>query len=469
MGSAKPVLADKQTKAQILGYLELSSGAEDPNFIRSIDKLLAAVVRNQTCSSTDPIGPAGIVIDWLLQPCSDSPTMQRARRILKLVREDLLPAYLEHHESLLFHQNPAFLFNSFFLARACRCVIQVSEEHTQTNAIVSAGIAKLNDFLGHRPVATLESQNIEPYEYEWICPIPIYLQSAGTAYGPYQALIELALDTLRTTDPSILREACFSLDRLEELAIDPRAFDFDHPINKRPNHHFGQWDEHSINQSEYYRRFVIHQVTLDSLIDRVERLRSDTDQQYNERLMIEAGAVLACTILMASGICGYGPATYDSNTTLGSLLPTIAGYRDRFYLDLIQRLTADHRQRLESEAEARRQPFGAARQNLNSLLGKRRASQLVNCRLASIFARMGFAEQAQRQNEVVPVAAARTICQIDCLLSSAHQATKNKKLISAFEIIPRVMQLLKRGVACGAIVDPWNPWVRCQLQFVPRQ
>ena len=108
------------------------------------------------------------------------------------------------------------------------------------------------------------------------------------------------------------------------------------------------------------------------------------------------------------------------------------------------------------EAEARRQPFGAARQDLNKMLSKRRASQLVNCRLASIFARMGFSEAADKQSQIVPVAAARILCQIDCLLSSAKQAAKQKELNTAYKIIPKVMQLLQTGVDCGAIVDPWN-------------
>ena len=456
MGLSEPFSLDQKVKAQILGYMELSSGATDPVFYRNVDAVFAAMVPNQAPLEISPVGVAGNVIDWLLQPVEGIELGTRAQAALVLVRDKLLPEYLRHHESLLFHQSPAFLFNSFFVARACQTVLRCDCPLTQVDDVVAFGISQLSDFLGHRPVATLESQQIEPYELEWIGPIPVYLKDVGVAYGPYRLLIEVALGILRETDPAILREACFSLDRLEELAIDPRAFDFDHPINKRPNHHFGQWDEHSVSQSGFFNRFLIHQVTLDSLIDRMERRRSDSDDRYNEQLMTEAGAVLACTMLMASGICGHGPGAFDSNTTLGSLLPTIAGYRDRFYYDLMQRLDADHQQRLETEAEARRQPFGSARQNLNQLLNKRRASQLVNCRLASIFARMGFAEAANRQSEVVPVAAARTLCQIDCMLSSAQQATKKKKLITAFEFIPQIMQLLKRGVACGAIVDPWN-------------
>ena len=69
---------------------------------------------------------------------------------------------------------------------------------------------------------------------------------------------------------------------------------------------------------------------------------------------------------------------------------------------------------------------------------------------------MGFCEAATKQSQIVPVAAARILCQIDCLLSSAQQATRKKQLVTAYEYIPRLVQLLKDGVNCGAIVDPWN-------------
>ena len=65
---------------------------------------------------------------------------------------------------------------------------------------------------------------------------------AGVACGPYRELVELALAILRETDPAIFFDAHFPLEQLDELAFDPRAYDFDHPVNKRPNYLFGQWD-----------------------------------------------------------------------------------------------------------------------------------------------------------------------------------------------------------------------------------
>jgi hypothetical protein len=159
-----------------------------------------------------------------------------------------------------------------------------------------------------------------------------------------------------------LRAAHFDPARLAELAFDPRAYDFDHPVNKRPNYHFGQWDPHQIDNQGRYRRFVVQQVTLDALMARVDEAGEETREEWR----YEAAAVLAGTILMASGISGSGPDTHDSTVTLANLLPTVAAYRDAFYERLIRQSPPDHRRRLQEEAAVRRQPFGGARQHLNA-------------------------------------------------------------------------------------------------------
>jgi len=131
----------------------------------------------------------------------------------------------------------------------------------------------------------------------------MYIEGAGVESGRHHASVTLALEILRTTDDNILRAAHFDPALLAELAFDPRAYDFDHPVNKRPNYHFGQWDPHHIDNAGRYRRFVIQQVTLEALMARVDE---GQDAPY-EQLLFEAAAVLAGTILMASGISGSGP------------------------------------------------------------------------------------------------------------------------------------------------------------------
>ena len=455
MGAFETDQDQQKAIEQVVGYLNFSSGAPDAVFTRNLDGLFAESdcdeppvyesVLNRLIAATEKLKHA---------ENGAFRSTDQAEQVLHLALERVIPEYLQHHEALLFHQSQDLLLNSFFVAKVLQVILRSSDSLGQADRIVKDTIATLNDFLGHRPVATLESQKIEPYDHEWICPIPVYLNDVGAVSGPYHKIVEVAIKLLSQTNPVILRAAKFSLERMQELAIDPRAFDFDHPINKRPNYHFGQWDEHRIGQSGFFTRFIIHQVTLDALLDRVAR---DTESGGDEEeLMFEAAAVLACTMLMASGISGSGPGTYDSNTTLSGLLPVIAGYRDQFYDELLGQLPKQHRERLLNEVQTRKQPFGSVRQDLNRQLAKRRAAQLVNCRLASIFARMGFSDAAVEQSLVVPVASSRILCQIDCLLSTAKQTAQQKKLAEAFEIIPRVMSLVQTGVECGAIVDPWN-------------
>ena len=80
-------------------------------------------------------------------------------------------------------------------------------------------ITPLNDFIGFRPVAVLESKKIEPYPHEWVRPVPLYLRGAGVVTGRYRQVVERALELLRTTDADLLRQACFDPALLDELAL----------------------------------------------------------------------------------------------------------------------------------------------------------------------------------------------------------------------------------------------------------
>ncbi len=439
---------------QVLGYLNFSSGAPDPQFLANLSTLF------ESASGTSDGSPLWLTVsraltDRLAQLQSQSPAFhdaQQASQVLELVFDRTLPAYREFHRDLLFHHTDASLFRPFFIGRVCEAVLKQGAPWSEPNRIVPATIAQLNDYLGHRPVATLESQRVEPYRHEFVRPIPLYVRGAGISCGPEREVIAAALKLLDEAGESLLRQACYFPDNLDELAIDPRAYDFDHPANKRPNYHFGQWDPHHIDNQGRYRRFVVQQVTLDALM---RRLTDVTDISYDE-LLFEAAAVLAGTILMASGISGDGPATFDSTVTLSKLLPKIARYRDDFYQRLFERVTGEHAERLRIEAAEKRQPFGGARQHLNAQLARQRASQLEHVHLARIFARMGHTRAARREADIVPCASARMQCQIDCLMTTCQLACTRNELEVAAGLLPQVVDLLKRGIACGAIVDPWN-------------
>jgi hypothetical protein len=458
-----------QTIERILGYLNFSSGVFDPQFPAAVSQLFQSLEPSdphlRDAATRPRVGEIDAPATWrmaveclrdeLLRLKTDSSAFRdvgQARAVLDLVADRVLPGYLDFHRDLLFHQTDATLFRPLFFARVCEVVLRQGPPWDASQGIVEASIRQLNDYIGYRPVATLETQKIEPYEHEWCRPVPLYIEGCGVSGGRYHDVVASALQMLHETDEDLLQRAFLDPDRLEELAFDPRAYDFDHPVNKRPNYHFGQWDPHRIDNRGFYRRYVVQQVTLDALMERLD----DGDGVEQDELLFEAAAVLAGTILMGSGISGSGPDSHDSTVTLARLLPRIAAYRDEFYERLLDRIGGKHGRRLRDEASALRQPLGAARQHLNARLARRRAAQLEHVQLAKIYARMGYPDAAKRHADVVPTASARLLCRIDCHLTAAHQQVDCGDLGKAMKLAERIMDYLDRGIQCGAIIDPWN-------------
>lgn len=445
---------DHQTLESVLGYLNYSSGTADASFLGGLNRVFE-IAEDSSASPPQWRRAWDILLQTLEDLSANSPAFKdatQARGVLTVVADHVLPGYLAFHQDLLFHRREEELFNSFFLGRVLEAVLQQGGPWDEVQRIADAAITQLNDYIGHRPVAALESQKIEPYRNEWVRPIPLYVVGAGAASGPYREVVEKTIQLLGETDEDILRDAYFDPDQLIELAIDPRAYDFDHPVNKRPNYHFGQWDPHQIDSRGYYNRYVIQQVTLDALMHRLQ----DEQKIPREELLFEAAAVLTGTIIMSTGISGFGPETHDSSVSLAGLLPKIAAYRDEFYERLLKGIDGGHGQRLRKEAAKRRQPFGGARQHLNASLARQRASQLEHVHLAAIFARVGFPEAAIEQANIVPAASARMLCQIDCRLTSGDLAVQAGRLDDAANLLDEIMDWLHRGIQCGAIVDPWN-------------
>jgi hypothetical protein len=451
---------------RILGYLNYSSGASDPKFIGDVNWLFGQIAKDSpprkkkgrprscTLAAWQVLGQ---IVRQGLERVGDGsdafPETHQAQSVVRLTFENVLPAYKQHHADLLFHQDEVALFQPLFIARVFEAVLSEGGPWEQTERVVTGSLRRLNDFLGHRPVAVLENRRkLEPYEHESIRPVPLYIDRVGITTGRYGQVVETALEILRATDSRLLRQAWFDPDLLDELALDVRAFDFDHPINRRPNYHFGGWDPLVIDNRGNYRRFVLQQVTLDALSKRIEK----PGKLLREEVHFEAAAILAGTMLMGSGITGSGPDSHDSNTTLMSLLPRIAGYRDTFYLQLMERLPRSHAQRLRDETDKLKQPFGAARQDLNQRLSERRALQVQHVRLSRLFAGMGYTDAAIRQAHVIPVAAARMRCEIDCRLTTAHLNIDRRQLDAAAGLITEIEDLLHAAISCGAIVDPWN-------------
>lgn len=463
---------------EVLGYLNFSSGATDAKFLRSLLQLfdlvelesVSAYSRALIPNADPPLEGPPLVVDLLLEGLQKSLTslhheggafadIGQVSRVLEQAI-DFRQNYQTFHQDLLWSCEPNHLWQPLFLGRLFETLLTPEKPDEDFEKICD----RFDDYLGYRPIAILETdQKIEPYRNEWVRSIPLYIESAGVSSGPYQELIEQTLKILRQTESDLLRAAWFDPDFLEELAVDPRAYDFDHPVHKRPNHHFGQWDPNRIDQKGFYRRFVLQPVVLSALMERVDNPPAtvgsggkENEPLDREELIYEAAAVLAGTILMASGVSGSGPSAHSSEETLSTLLPQIAEYRDRFYQDLISHYSGAHADRLREEARHRRQPFAGARQHLNHEISRRRAQQLQKVQLARLFARMGRPDAALVQSHDVRVASARMQCEVYCRLTGGHQSLDAGDLKATSQTLPEIESLIERAIACGAFVDPWN-------------
>ncbi len=441
---------------EVLGYLNFGSGAEDPAFFVRLNQAFDLVEG----SSSDDVAPhqhlrsrlEGRLTELAGQQMAFRDTEQ-AQSVVRLLFDGLLPSYRAHHRDLLHHQTDVALWRPFFLARAFQALLAQGPPWDEAPRTVEGALDQLNDFVGYRPVAVLESrQHTEPYARERVRPIPLYIRGAGTATGRYRDIVTKAMDILSQTQPDVLRQAGFHLDRLSEIAMDPRAYDFGHPVHKRPNYQFGEWDPHAISLQGYFHRFVIRQVALDALLDRP----GPPPEIPGEQWLFEAAAVLAGTVLMASAITGDRPEAHASTINLAKLLPEIATLRDSFYDALLQRVGGPHGIRLREEAQRLQQAFGGARQALNRSLAVDRARQIRQYHLVQLYADMGFPESAMELAGKESTLSIRIAGQIDGLIAAGHRAINDNDVQQVAGILDDVADLLRRGVECGALIDPWN-------------
>jgi hypothetical protein len=436
---------------EVLGYLNFSSGAADARFQKNLDRL-----HRRLAPTEGQVALRGLLEDRLESLAGSSAAFKdsdQARRVLALVFDAVLPAYRRHHADLLFHVLPEDFWQPFFVARVVEAVLSQGAPWSDIERITSGALKHLNDFLGHRPVAVLETgQQMQPYPHERFRPVPLYLKGAGAAAGRYHDLIVNALEILGEMPADILSSAYFDVEMMDELALDLRAYDHGHPVYKRTNYTFGEWDPHCLDVSGRYRRFVVRVVILDALRD---WMRQAEDVPADERVR-EAAAVLAGTMLMASSVSGSGPDTHDSNVSLTSLLPKIARQRDAFYSRLLQTMKGKHADRLRREAQLVQQPFGRIRQHLNLYLAHYGCRQMQRAHLAYLFARMGYADAARQQATIIPAAATRFETEIQLRLTLAQFDLDRAQVASADKRVAEVEELLLRGIDCGAIVDPWN-------------
>ena len=231
---------------EVIGYLNFSNGQPDAGFQRNLNRLF------ESFESERPL-PAlrRLLLDRLAMLKDESETFadsQQAVAVTKLVCDECVPAYQRHHADLLFHLSDEAFEQPFFIARVFEATLAQRPPWDETERIVSGALEQLNDFIGYRPFAVLENgRQMQPYPHERFGPVPLYLRDAGVACGVYHDLVELTIECLKEMPDEILHEAHFDLTRMNELALDVRAHDHTHPVNKRTNYMFGEWDPHLID------------------------------------------------------------------------------------------------------------------------------------------------------------------------------------------------------------------------------
>jgi len=442
---------NEKTVLEVLGYLNFSGGKPDARFQKHLNDLFGLFERDCAWRELQKLLQRELARNRGQTPAFEN--CEQAEAVLAIVFDALMPAYRKFHADLFFHLNDSDFENPLFLARLFEAALAQGGPWNETDRIVSGALRDLNDFLGHRPVAVLESgQQMQPYEHERFRPLPLYIAGAGAAVGPYQELIRRVLDLLESTPESVLQEAHFDLNQLVELALDQRAYDHQHPMNKRTNYMFGEWDPHHIDSKGRYDRFVIRSIIVDALLSWMDQ----TQDLPREEVLFEAAAVLCGTILMASTISGAGPNAYDSTVSLGMLLPRVARQRDAFYSRLLDSLSGPMAARLRREAQQVRQPFGKVRQHLNLFVAQHGSLQVQHTHLAYLYAKMGYADASRQQAAVIPALSTRFECEIEWRLTLAHLELDRGNLVKAAEIVPAIEDHLHRGINCGALVDPWN-------------
>ena len=519
MNSTEWYVSEKESFEIVLGYLNFSSGDPAPKFLGALNRLCTQLEEQQALedqqaleeqpetkqvSASANASPAesaplrlwcrlgAALWEYLdqIQPHSDVFSNDtQVRQALQFGFLYFFPEYRVWHKDLLFHQKDDILFNAFSIGQAfyqilnTKAFASVAPDHFRSlgksvpellrssdsdlrslrgglpDAVEPAlqkVIRQYDDFIGYRPIPVLHSrQKMQPYQHEWLHAVPLYIKEAGVVHGPFRKIVSKALEILQNTDEFLLADAQFNFENLEELTFDPRALDFEHPVNRRLNYHFGSWDPLHITHRGTFDRFVLIQSTIQSILSRVTGSFSEEYDIPQEELEFEAAAVLAGTLLMGSAVSGWGPGARTSADTFSSLLPKVAKLRDSFYQQLLAQIPESHAARLRTEEELLHQPFAAARQYFNRRLARQRAEQFQNVQLARLYAWMGYEEASNEMIMQVNVPSSRIRCKVDCLLTKAHMAIDRDQTCDAIQYLHQIEVLLHEGIECGAFLDPW--------------
>ena len=150
-----------------MGYLNFSGGTSDPKTLAAWNTLYASAVHGKPLSGP----PAWLVIrQWLEETTAElteaAPTPSHYDQTFLLIRllfSDTLPAYLDRHKDLLFHQPPESVFSGFFLGRVAEALLQAIALGLPDNpAIIAEAFDRLDDYVGREATAAGAPGYLDP-------------------------------------------------------------------------------------------------------------------------------------------------------------------------------------------------------------------------------------------------------------------------------------------------------------------
>src|SRR5881628_3445493 len=69
---------------------------------------------------------------------------------------------------------------------------------------------------------------------------------------------------------------------------------------------------------------------------------------------------------------------------------------------------------------------------------------------------MGYPEASRAEARRIPTASVRFLSEILSRISTGHHAAERGELRQAAAVLPEIEDLVRRGINCGALADPWN-------------
>jgi hypothetical protein len=129
-----------------VGYLNFSGGTSDPKTLAAWNTLYATAVHGKPLSGP----PAWLVIrQWLeettaelAEAASNPAHYNQSFSLIRLLFSEALPAYIDRHKDLLFHQPPESVFSGFFIGRVAESLLQVIAEGISTECAASSIVGR---------------------------------------------------------------------------------------------------------------------------------------------------------------------------------------------------------------------------------------------------------------------------------------------------------------------------------------